>query len=93
MTLETIMIADGDDRYAVFLGNENTGWTEMYLEKDMNILKTYLKGLLAGAAKSTANFQNGPKEDGYWWYAGVPLPDTDFQEVIESLTHDGDTYC
>lgn len=90
--LEKIVLAEGDKHYFVFAGTE-TDWIEMGIPKDKEQLKMYLHGLLDGSGATRDIIQNGPAKDSSWFYAGNPLPEPDYKEIIDSLTHDNDTYC
>lgn len=97
MELESIVIATGSDpSYSVFSGSE-LFWTEYNAQNKMELI-AYLNGMLTAAGIRDFEtikklIQNGPKENSQWFYAGEPLNGTEFNEIVESLNSDHDTYA
>ncbi|MFH1638645.1 MAG: hypothetical protein ABIB71_09530 [Candidatus Woesearchaeota archaeon] len=79
--LERIMVAQGDGTYSVFWGTEES-WCETAISNRKGLC-SYLQGLMAGSNISYTRIINGPEEGSQWFYAGLPLDETEFQELIK----------
>ena len=104
--IEKIVLATGDkavDYYAVAITFDK-GFSERYIGGSLDLLKTYLLGLIdsgkytSDQVKNMRSFRKGEKQPDYF-YIGLPLKRKEFQEVKDYITaqtkdnnHDGN-FC